>query len=1346
MPDLKNSFLAGIMNKDLDERLVPEGVYRDALNVDIDTADGGNIGAVKNKSGNTLIANVWNVAGFPYPQTTHAKTIGAVASEKDGLIYWFVTSDQFDGIYEHDTNNGATVRVLQSNKPNPTYKSKLNFDKNYIITGVNYVNGFLYWTDNYNPPRRINISRVKSDYLGIGGYTIDDPRIDEDINVILAPPLNAPKISLSENIGTQSNNMEEKFLYFSYRYKYVDNQYSALSPFSAVAFQPKDYQLDYRAGNNKSMVNRFKEANITVFTGNQFVKEIQVVMRDVRSMNTYIIETFNKEDLNISDQVFKSFTFNNNKTYTILSQDQITRLFDNVPLLSKAQDFVGNRIMYGNYTQFYDIDYPVNLLVDYSSVENTGEAPIQTFRSDRDYEIGIIYTDKYGRSTTALTSDKNTIYIPPTQSDKGNSIRLDILNKPPQWATNFRIVIKQSKDQYYNIFPLDVRSSSVYRYFLINESDRDKLSIGDYIIFKSGPSGPTYSNKKYKILEIKDKSTGFITGATAGLYFKIKVDNQNELNTSQGVSTSWFASEGNDMALVNAFGGNLPLNTNAWNQYTMPSPVKNLFKYVENPIHYGDGSPGALSVVNNNQVISTGIIKDYRYTIEALPNNQFSYTNDLSGANTTIENITLSDQVIYGDGAALFKIKWNYAPVVGDVWKINVRNDDNYFDHFIGIPNYFGGSSATINTEYPNAMWVNNIGGYVVLGEPNISLQQINEGDIITITIGGDLYNPEVYTTPQVFPPSPSTYENIEEWFVESGACNDFILKNTIGVNIGKKAVSFRRGTKYTGNSGNGASFDYVRLPQETIPQQVLYKPVFMIIKGFGHDSDSGAGNQPGINIFSASMTIRRISNQIIAETAPSETELEVFHELSRTYSISNGFHKVRWKYSDFTYVTNTTYVGKTNLGQLNPGSTPTANDQMHNYVAGEKVYVNSSAFSGYYDILFVPDPYNIIIDLAFPGSGPVTPGYVSYDSIENDQTSYNISGNAATIKINNPGNTINSDFNAWSYSNALETMRIRDDLNAAKLEYSPRVTAEIDEYKQKFSKNAISYSGVYGENTNFNALNEFNLSKANFKYLDSEFGSIQKLYARDTDLIVFQEDKVSSVLYGKNLLSDAVGGGQVVSVPEVLGTQIAFPVEYGISINPESFGVWGDSVYFADSKRGAILTMSGNQIQEISALGMQDYFIDLMREYPDTQKLGCYDPHNQAYVLANNDISVTNCNLRLNRLSKNVASNTSSFANNLFTIICDVSWSITLQDMGYGTSWVSNYQLFGFGTTDITAIIAQNLTGSNRSLRFVVTYCDNKQIKFQLTQGASPAGNIINVVIHNPPRPTTGYINVNEL
>jgi hypothetical protein len=81
-------------------------------------------------------------------------------------------------------------------------------------------------------------------------------------------------------------------------------------------------------------------------------------------------------------------------------------------------------------------------------------------------------------------------------------LKLRISNNPPSWATNYRIIIKQSRDQYYNIFPIDARVSSSYRYFLINESDREKVSTGDYLIFKSTPSGPTFFNKKYKILEI----------------------------------------------------------------------------------------------------------------------------------------------------------------------------------------------------------------------------------------------------------------------------------------------------------------------------------------------------------------------------------------------------------------------------------------------------------------------------------------------------------------------------------------------------------------------------------------------------------------------------------------------------------------------------------------------------------------------------------------------------------------------------------------------------------------------------------------------------------------------------
>jgi hypothetical protein len=1328
MPELKNSFLAGIMNKDLDERLVPDGVYRDALNVDIDTADGGNIGAVKNKKGNLLVSNVWNVAGFPYPLAADAKTIGAVANERDGFIYWFVTSDKFDGIYEYDTTIGTTVRVLQSNKLTPSTKSKLNFNKEFLITGVNFIDGFLYWTDNLNPPRRINIARVKSNSLGTSGYSIDDPRIDEDINVILAPPLNAPKISLVNNTSTQSNNMEEKFLYFSYRYKYVDDQYSALSPFSAVAFRPKDFQIDYTSGNNKSMTNRFNEANITVFTGNQFVKEIQVIMRDARSINCYIVETFDKDELVISDNVFTNFTFNNNKTYTLLPEGQVTRLFDNVPLLAKSQDYVGNRIMYGNYTQFYDIDFPVRLEAKYVSINGLGNVPTQTFRSDRDYELGLIYLDKYGRSTTALTSANNTTYIPPTQSDKGNSLTLRINNNPPSWATNYRVVIKQSRNNYYNIFPLfmyigTVSGNPKYRYFLINESDRDKIKLGEYLIFKSDANGPTFSNKRYKVLEIKDKPAGFITSAPAGIYFKIKVDSQSELSSFQGIDLFYYTSQGTDAAYNDSIFQNQTY-------FLTPDPVAGQYQYVENPIHYGDGSSGALSVGNGNLPPGLLASKDYRITIEALPNNQFSYTTNITGFGQTVQNITYLNQTLYSSNIPICVIKWNYAPTVGDIWKINVRGKVSVGSF---TNNYFGGTGIYTfqNAIVGPVLYNNNVGGYVILGETNPLVDEsIGEGDIITIHITQDLYNQYANTTQMDFV-SPDNYENIEEWFVESGAwqSTSLVIKDTNDVNVGAEAITFRRGS-YFNNVDIGNGITYSQIFYDPLLSGQLTNPLFMIIQGYGHDGDNY-----GVNRFTANLTIRKVKNQIIAETVSEESELDVFHELSRTFKIENGKHRVRWKYKDSTFVLTGPHAGKTNLGQVNPSATPTSTDEMHNYVAGETVYINGGWFSGPYEILFVPNPYNIVINLGFV-AGPLSPGSVAYDLIEQDQTSTN---SGAVIKINNPNSTVNSDFNAWSYGNALETFRIRDDYAAATLQYSPRVTTIIDEYQQKVSRNAISYSGVYGENTDFNALNEFNLSRANFKYLDSEFGSIQKLYARDTDLLVFQENKVSSVLYGKNLLSDSVGGGSVVSVPEVLGTQIAFPGEYGISLNPESFASWGTDIYFTDVRRGVVMGLYGNQMDEISNTGMQDYFIELMRDYPNTQKLGCYDPHNQAYVLANNDTSILNCNVRLNRYSNSIASNTSNFANSLFTIIGDVSWTISVVNMGSGTNWVSNYQTFGFGTTPITGIISVNNTGSNRSIKFVVTYCGGKTLEFILTQGAGENGSVINVVIHNPIRPIPG-------
>jgi hypothetical protein len=81
------------------------------------------------------------------------------------------------------------------------------------------------------------------------------------------------------------------------------------------------------------------------------------------------------------------------------------------------------------------------------------------------------------------------------------------------------------------------------------------------------------------------------------------------------------------------------------------------------------------------------------------------------------------------------------------------------------------------------------------------------------------------------------------------------------------------------------------------------------------------------------------------------------------------------------------------------------------------------------------------------------------------------------------------------------------------------------EEFKQVLRFADLTYSGIY--NYNINNFNEFNLGLLNFKALEPSFGVIQKIFARQTDILVLQEDKISYVLAGKNLLSDSAAGGQ---------------------------------------------------------------------------------------------------------------------------------------------------------------------------------------------------------------------------
>jgi len=216
------------------------------------------------------------------------------------------------------------------------------------------------------------------------------------------------------------------------------------------------------------------------------------------------------------------------------------------------------------------------------------------------------------------------------------------------------------------------------------------------------------------------------------------------------------------------------------------------------------------------------------------------------------------------------------------------------------------------------------------------------------------------------------------------------------------------------------------------------------------------------------------------------------------------------------------------------------------------------------------------------------------------------------------------SFFNCFTFGNGVESYKIRDGLATPNFRLGERVTAVSQaDYKEAHRFADITYSGIYNEDTNINKLNEFNLALGNFKTLEKSFGPIRVMSGRASDILVLQEDKVSYVLRGKNLLSDAAGGGAISSIPEVLGTNIVRIENYGISNNPESYTEWGFEKYFTDTKRGALIKLTGNGTQEqlsvISNLGMRSWFRDYFNLTPNTQKLGGYDPYMNEYVLSGN-------------------------------------------------------------------------------------------------------------------------------
>jgi hypothetical protein len=328
MPEIKNNFLQGKMNKDLDDRLLPNGQYRDAINIRISKTENSDAGTAQNLKGNENILN----PAIAVPLASNGvdplwEVVGYYSDSITGYVFWYVTS--FNGSSSDNTNqfkaaaeitilannithtsgsNTFTVansgslniqkgmKITEANLASDTYietadynstnktwtitmnknavnaiinspvlthtcriylyekndpslwsgvalidNAKLNLSRSHKITGVNLLNDLLFWTDDYNQPRRINIISAKA-----GEYT--GTYLEDNISVAQYAPYSAPRVKMEHDTNIESEHILNEFVKFGYRLKYDNNEYSIISPFTQHCFHPGDENSSFNTG------------------------------------------------------------------------------------------------------------------------------------------------------------------------------------------------------------------------------------------------------------------------------------------------------------------------------------------------------------------------------------------------------------------------------------------------------------------------------------------------------------------------------------------------------------------------------------------------------------------------------------------------------------------------------------------------------------------------------------------------------------------------------------------------------------------------------------------------------------------------------------------------------------------------------------------------------------------------------------------------------------------------------------------------------------------------------------------------------------------------------------------
>jgi hypothetical protein len=1189
MANITRNFTAGRMNKVVDQRLIPNGEYVDALNVRMGSTEQSEMGVIENTKGNLPLTEIGYIDGTPL--SLDARCIGAFEDGSKETVYWFVHDPNFsegatgklDLIMSFNTlNNILTYHVISIDNGDGV-DTTLNFNPKYLITAVNKIDDLFFFSDDYNPPRWINVKENYANPLGnIDQFTA------EKLLVIKKPPTEAPTFQLT-NTGGQQNFLQDNFICFAYRYRYADSQYSATSQFTLPAFLPSAFDFSASSLLNNGMQNSINTAIITYNSGGPLVVGIDLLFKDASNNIIKVIEKLNKSELGLVDNTDYTYTFNNSKIFTILPDYEILRLYDNVPRLAKAQTIMGNRLMYGNYLEGYDlIDqygeavkfvYSTELkseVIGLDDLTNVYEAGNYNIYSSTTISNSVLSFDLSGFALTVgslITFDVNFNHNSfagstpfPTEENTNVGVTFSFI-LPTDYASVYDLAISSAFQEAIgtisNIQPIANACNGVTMTDVFNCSLLQNLNTyikyasginatGEPILIGTNPSSdsislqfpaavyvnnittPTYT--VYEYFEISYSSVTFQdTSNTQSLHsnrgYEIGIVYMDDFNRS----TTALVSKDNTV--------NVPCGNSKYKNYirvTIPvSPEPQIapewatrYKFVIKPDREN------YETVYSNLFFEDPNTNDVYFLLEGEnarkveTGTRLIVKTDSSGPTQNCVYATVLDK--QSQQADFITIPSTVNPTInipvpsGVYMKMNPNNFNTQFDELSVIAPGLKNQQAYSNG-YPFLAYPMNIldpagsGNYIDYDVPIGSKIQIH----FKFTRGTESDTSQgcearIYTLEKNLI-STNNYVNMQAWW--NGDNVEDILNS---------------GTQYVSGTGN-CPIDNIYIP--TLASSTLDLPATTCVNYYRFYRNTTTNRLALIvsgtntcgqkqSFVEANITVFRAEDTFIFETEPSEANPDIFFESDQSFAIDS-------------------------LGQHRGN------------------VLNQNFSSG------IP----AVIDTSF--------------------------------------------FNCYSFGNGAESYKILDSIVGDTFNLGNRVTAVAnEEYKAARRLSDMTYSGVYNNETNVNKLNEFNLGLLNFKPLQNSFGPIYILDARQTDVLVLQEDKISYVLAGKNLLSDAAGGGAVTSVPEVLGTQIARTEKYGISFNPESYIHWGYDRYFTDAKRGAVIQLKGgssemDQLTVISEDGMSTWFRDLFIADFNTQKLGAYDPYLDEYVLSSNNITI---------------------------------------------------------------------------------------------------------------------------